>query len=258
MEVLHHDLRRVAKKHKSSTTPQPFGLGGLPLETMQLYTGQLFHALKHVHAAGLVHLDVKPDNVVLDAARGRCVLCDFGSAAFVHDLQRAHKKAPSAYVQSRFYRAPEVPLGVGPLTGRADVWALGVTLAEVATGRLMLTGRDNHALLRATVSALGPPPSGLVDRGRHSDKHFIAVHPAAGATGYALRRRPGSSEHDSATKAPARPLSLVLAMIPSSVIHSIGRIAAQFLELIERTLSWDPDRRISADDALKFAFVRPA
>ena len=87
LEALHADLRRVYKRAKKDTKAREgqiggdaSSLGGVPLDLARVVARDLSAALAHVHARGVAHLDVKPDNVVLDAARTRCVLVDFGSS----------------------------------------------------------------------------------------------------------------------------------------------------------------------------------
>ena len=85
---------------------------------------QVLTALSFVHGLGLIHCDLKPENVLI-VSLSRCIvkLIDFGSSCFVNDPH-------SSYVQSRAYRAPEVVLGL-PYGPRIDVWSLGCILAEV-------------------------------------------------------------------------------------------------------------------------------
>lgn len=84
-------------------------------------------ALKHVHEAGLLHLDVKPSNVV--AIKGRPILCDFGIARW----QNAPR--PKGVTGTDLYIAPEECLLEG-VTPAADVFGLGVTLYQLLTGKL--------------------------------------------------------------------------------------------------------------------------
>ena len=93
---------------------------------------QSLKALKFMHSAELLHRDMKPSNLLLN---GNCDLkvCDFGLARVAHPEEN-HAGFMTEYVATRWYRAPEIALGV-PWDGKVDVWALGCILGGVATAR---------------------------------------------------------------------------------------------------------------------------
>ncbi|MFK4118907.1 protein kinase [Streptomyces longwoodensis] len=105
-----------------------------PAETATLGAG-LAHALDHAHAAGIVHRDVKPSNIILDRS-GRPHLTDFGISRLLDSTSRT---ATGALIGTAAYLAPEQVLGrpVGPA---ADVYALGLVLLECLTSRLEYDG----------------------------------------------------------------------------------------------------------------------
>ncbi|AYN37708.1 serine/threonine protein kinase [Streptomyces dangxiongensis] len=95
---------------------------------------QLCSAIHYLHGRGLLHLDVKPSNVVVDCAHAK-----------VLDLSVARPPGPApAGVGTRGYLAPEQARG-GPLTAAADVWGIGITLFEVACGDVPFARDDDHA-----------------------------------------------------------------------------------------------------------------
>lgn len=91
---------------------------------------------------------------------------DFGSSCY--ENQRVY-----TYIQSRFYRAPEVILGVK--YGMAiDMWSLGCILAELLTGYALLPGEDEADQLACIIELLGMPPQSLLDQSKRA-KNFISA-----------------------------------------------------------------------------------
>ena len=110
-------------------------------------------ALVHAHAAGVVHRDVKPENVFLarDGA-GRVVpkLVDFGISRFVADeTARAPRLTGTSVLGTPAYMSPEQVRATRDVDGRTDVWSLGVVLYELVSGRLPFDGGDSCQLIAA-------------------------------------------------------------------------------------------------------------
>jgi tetratricopeptide (TPR) repeat protein/predicted Ser/Thr protein kinase len=115
---------------------------------------QLCAALGHAHEHGIVHRDLKPENVIMEAD-GNVKLTDFGLA---RSREASRLTQEDALVGTTFYLAPEQALG-GELDGRADLYALGVLLYELLTGRLPFTGDDPLAIISQHLHAPAVPPS---------------------------------------------------------------------------------------------------
>jgi hypothetical protein len=128
----------------------------LPRADALRIAGAVAEALAVVHAAGLVHRDVKPSNILLRAT-GEPVLTDFGVAAVVEDvLSERRLTPPSVLVGTADYLAPEVISGE-PVTAQTDIYALGIVLYEMLSGFVPFAGREPTEMLRAHCEEAIPP-----------------------------------------------------------------------------------------------------
>lgn len=117
----------------------------------KLYAYQLVRALAHIHGMGICHRDLKPQNVLVNPSSGELVLCDFGASKV---LDRAKS---TAYIASRFYRAPECILENEGYTTAIDIWALGCVIAEMVLLRPLFPGMDSTDQLYLMFKARGTP-----------------------------------------------------------------------------------------------------
>ncbi len=124
--------------------------GPLAVDTAVAIAAQVASALQAAHARGIVHRDVKPANVLFDAA-GRVRLADFGIARFAGQ----ELTSPGVVLGTVAYLSPEQVEGVAG-DERADLWALGVTLYEMLAGRRPFDGETPGALMHAILSVTPP------------------------------------------------------------------------------------------------------
>jgi serine/threonine protein kinase len=135
------------------------------IDRMSYITRQCLIALKFVHSIGLVHSDVKPENILLSSySRAQIKLIDFGSSCYLTDRQ-------SSYIQSRSYRAPEVILGL-PYDGRIDIWSIGCVVAEMFTGEVTFQNDSVVSMLSRIEAICGPFPRHMITQGRQSSRFF--------------------------------------------------------------------------------------
>jgi serine/threonine protein kinase len=114
---------------------------------------------------GVIHCDLKPENILFtDEKLNHLKVIDFGSSCFSY-------KQGFSYVQSRYYRAPEIVLGL-PYSCAADMWSLGCIVAELKTGRPLFPACDENELLEFLVMIIDLPPSEMIEKGRKKNKFF--------------------------------------------------------------------------------------
>lgn len=146
---------------------------GLALPAVKTYARQMFLGLQHLQNCQVIHLDLKPDNILVSADKKTVKLADFGTAVDKRDnIERTE------YLVSRFYRAPEIILGMD-IGYPVDMWAVGCSVYELWTGKILFTGRSNNQMVKAFMDCLGWPSEKLLKKGLLNNvlEHFEAGPP---------------------------------------------------------------------------------
>ncbi len=124
----------------------------VPMILVKLYAYQMFRSLAYIHAIGVCHRDIKPQNLLIDPSTNVLKLCDFGSA------KKLIKSEPNvAYICSRYYRAPELVFGATDYTTMVDVWSAGCVVAEFILGQPLFPGESAIDQLVEIIKVLGTP-----------------------------------------------------------------------------------------------------
>lgn len=145
---------------------QKYGQGrGLPLALVRNYARDVLLALRALRKVNVIHSDLKPDNLLMTLDKASVKLSDFGSAMDPGERIRTD------YVQPRFYRAPEVMLGQSYGTA-VDTWSAGCTIFEMATSRILFTGKSNNGMIHEMLKTCGAFPKSLAISGEFAGKHF--------------------------------------------------------------------------------------
>ena len=116
--------------------------------------------------AGVIHCDLKPENILFTAneKHDTVKIIDFGSSCF-------HFKSGFTYVQSRYYRAPEILLGL-PYDHAVDMWSFGCIIAELYTGRPLFPAIDENELLEFFTLIIGRVPHHMIHNAKKRHKFF--------------------------------------------------------------------------------------
>jgi len=145
MEYCSDTVYRVMKHYNKMKQPVPHVF-------VQLYSYQMSRACAYIHAVGICHRDIKPQNLLVDGRTHSLKLCDFGSA------KRLVKGEPNvAYICSRYYRAPELIFGATHYTTIIDIWSTACVTSELILGQPIFPGESGVDQLVEIIKVLGTP-----------------------------------------------------------------------------------------------------
>ncbi|KAG8381693.1 hypothetical protein BUALT_Bualt06G0148000 [Buddleja alternifolia] len=140
---------------------------GLSLSIVQLFSKQILRGLALMKDAGIIHCDLKPENILLctSVKPAEIKIIDFGSACM-------EDRTVYSYIQSRYYRSPEVLLGY-QYTTAIDMWSFGCIVAELFLGLPLFPGASEFDLLRRMIKILGDqPPDYILRKAKNTSKFF--------------------------------------------------------------------------------------
>lgn len=145
MDYIPDTLSRVIRQYYKAKTQ-------MPLIILKLYAYQMLRSLAYIHAIGICHRDIKPQNVLVDSNTQVLKMCDFGSA------KKLVKGEPNvSYICSRYYRAPELIFGATEYTTAIDVWSTGCVIAELILGQPLFPGESAVDQIVEIIKILGTP-----------------------------------------------------------------------------------------------------
>ncbi|KAJ2358048.1 U4/U6 small nuclear ribonucleoprotein prp4 [Coemansia erecta] len=241
-ELMSLNLREVVRKYGRDS--------GLSLQAVRVYGMHLLLALDLLRRCQIIHGDIKPDNCFVSEQRNNVKLGDLGSACDISESEI------TPYLVSRFYRAPEVILGL-TYDYAIDMWSVGATLFELYTGKIMFPGRNNNHMLRLMMEARGPFSNRMLRRGQFWRQHF--EDNGGGVMDFVERstdRLSGAETEQRVvfTKPTVDIKTRVLQATPAGSASEDVQQALRFASLLDRCLELSPDKRILPIDALRHPF----
>ncbi|XP_061891859.1 homeodomain-interacting protein kinase 2 isoform X4 [Entelurus aequoreus] len=250
-EMLEQNLYDFLKQNKFSP---------LPLKYIRPVLQQVASALMKLKSLGLIHADLKPENIMLvDPSRQpyRVKVIDFGSASHVS------KAVCSTYLQSRYYRAPEIILGL-PFCEAIDMWSLGCVIAELFLGWPLYPGASEYDQIRYISQTQGLPAEYLLSAGTKTTRFF---NRDAEST-YPLWRLKTPEDHEGETAIKSKEarkyifncLDDMAQVNMTSDLEGSDLLAEkadrrEFIDMLTKMLTIDADKRITPIETLNHPFV---
>ncbi|KAK9473623.1 kinase-like domain-containing protein [Dipodascopsis tothii] len=189
----------------------------------QSFIYQILCGLKYIHSANVLHRDLKPGNLLVNAD---CELkiCDFGLARGFSADPKENAGFLTEYVATRWYRAPEIMLSFQSYTKAIDVWSVGCILAELLGGKPFFKGHDYVDQLNQILHYLGTPSEETLSRiGSPRAQEYVRGLP-------------------------------YMPKIPFTKLFPTANPEA--LDLLERMLAFDPSERITVAEALNHPYLK--
>lgn len=251
-EMLEQNLYDFLKQNKFNP---------LPLSSIRPIVQQVLTALLKLKHLGLIHADLKPENIMLvDPSNQpfRVKVIDFGSAS------HRSKAVTNTYLQSRYYRAPEIILGL-PFREAIDMWSLGCVIAELYLGWPLYPGSSEFDQIRYIVQTQGPPPLQMLSTAAKTHRFFKQIHDNGVAPYWRLKT---PEEHEQETSSKSKETRKYVfnnlddvsqVNIPTDLddvdkeCEQLDR--ADFVNILKKMLSIDQDNRITPTEGLQHPFV---
>ncbi len=244
------NLRELLKKYGRDV--------GINLKAIRAYAQQLFLALSLMKKCQYLHADLKPDNILAGPKPDTTTkenmnmlkLCDLGTASAITEA------ATAPYLVSRFYRAPELILGI-PYDYGIDIWSVGCTLFELYTGKILFTGRNNNGMLRSIMECRGKYPHKLLRKGSETYKYFDNLLNFHAIEEDKHTRRLVTKTIEIKAK-PIRDLRSRIMPKGKKLDEAERKDIELFLDLLDKCLDLRLEKRITPNEALKHPFLMRA
>ncbi|CUM64982.1 uncharacterized protein PRCAT00002600001 [Priceomyces carsonii] len=265
---------------------------GLSLEIIKPFAKKILEGIQFIHMNGVIHCDIKPENIMIKLPHEFNLakevkeedlvikIIDFGSSCYRNEISYT-------YIQSRYYRAPEVVLGAR-YNEKIDIWSFGCVIAELATGKPLLAGKNELEHIGLMLELFGAPKSSLILRLRKtltmqrkspstfsfeesiSRSQFSKIDEKSikrtllftlfdingminlHFLNYRISRSISSSGLKRQFKPNSKSLEFHLKLDKAEKSLPVFR---SFLSFLDKALKWDPCERFTVDDLLKEKFL---
>nr|CAG4715652.1 unnamed protein product [Naegleria fowleri] len=251
-ELLEMNLRDILKHYGRKEGKQV----GISMDAVRVYTKQLLVALKHIQDCNIIHADIKPDNMLVHSSHTKVKLSDFGSASDISE------NSITPYLVSRFYRAPEIILGM-KYSYPIDMWSVACTVFELYTGKILFPSQNNNDALRLMMELKGKFSNKVLKKCAFRESHFDFNGDGA----FLFREWDPLTKkikvrkmyfQKSITDLKAMLLNSMLSnqhVEDEKAIKEERKLVLMLHDFLDKALILDPSKRLTVADALKHPFV---
>ncbi|GAN00709.1 kinase-like protein [Mucor ambiguus] len=198
------------------------GFQGFSMGLIRRFAMQLLNSLTLLQKHKLIHCDLKPEH----PSKSTIKVIDFGSSCL--ESEKVY-----TYIQSRFYRSPEVIMGMS-YSMAIDMWSVGCILAELHTGYPLFPGENEQEQLACIMEIQGVPEPYIIEKSTRRKLFFDSQgNPRIQPNSKGRKRRPGTK----------------------TLEHALKTTDENFLDFINKCLHWDPEQRLKPDEALKHSWM---
>ncbi|KAM5430527.1 dual specificity protein kinase yak1 [Microsporum canis] len=170
---------------------------GLSTTLVRVFAQQLLNGLALLNKARLIHCDLKPENILLKNLESPIIkIIDFGSAC-------DERQTVYTYIQSRFYRSPEVLLGL-PYSSAIDMWSLGCIVVELFLGLPLFPGSSEYNQISRITEMLGLPPVWMLENGKQAGEFFEKTQDEFGRRSFRLKSMEQYSREHNTKEQPSK------------------------------------------------------
>ncbi|KAI8994611.1 kinase-like domain-containing protein [Pilobolus umbonatus] len=200
---------------------------GFSMGLIKRFAMQILNSLVLLNKHKLIHCDLKPENILLKhPTKSNIKVIDFGSSCL--ESEKVY-----TYIQSRFYRSPEVILGMN-YSMAIDMWSTGCILAELHTGYPLFPGENEQEQLACIMEVQGVPASYLIEKSTRRKLFFDTDgNPRIQPNSKGRKRRPGTR----------------------ALEHALKTTDEHFLDFVNKCLQWDPEHRLKPEEAMKHPWI---
>ena len=200
---------------------------GFSLSLVRRFVVQIVACLSYLREQKIIHCDLKPENILLkEPNKSGIKIIDFGSSCF--DNEKIY-----TYIQSRFYRAPEIILGI-EYGVAIDMWSLGCIAAEMHSGYPLFPGESEAEQLLCIMEVKGLPSQEILDISTRKKLFFDGNTPKITPNSRGKKRFPGTKRLDEKARSQDE----------------------NFLNFLERCLDWNPKSRMTPEEAFHHEFIQ--